>query len=185
MLYQNAISKVSSEADGTECIDHLVFRQFIQPVTQFVQRNVHCTRQCIEREFVRSTYIQQEIVFHLDIPQLSPIDGLYFPSYDVFGYVSCNGYRIFGRRERRGVSLLHFHQIIDRTFMLDDKRDFVNAFVYTVIADDLSAVQFTCLRVESDFNTHRHGIRVISCVRGRMDGRRHIIDFCLPQSFAG
>lgn len=45
------------------------------------------------------------------------------------------------RRERRGVSLLHFHQIIDRTFMLDDKRDFVNSFVYTVIADDLSAVQ--------------------------------------------
>ena len=69
--------------------------------------------------------------------------------------------------------------------MLDDECDFVNSFVYTVIADNLSAVQFACLRIESDFDTHRHGIRIISCVRGRMNGGRHIIDFCLPQSLAG
>ena len=67
--------------------------------------------------------------------------------------------------------MFHFHQVVDRSLVFDDKREFVNPFVHSVVTDDLPAVQSSCLFVESDFDTHRHGIRIVAGMRGGMDGR--------------
>ena len=42
-------------------------------------------------------------------------------------------------------TLFHFHQIVDCSLVFDDKCEFVNPFVHSIVTDDLSAIQSSCL----------------------------------------
>ena len=185
MLCQYPVSKIPSQSYGAECINHLVFRQFGYPVPQFVQRNIHSSRQRAQWKFILCADIQQEFVFHFDVSQFPPVGRSCSSGNNILRHVSCKSYRIFGRRERRSIRLFHFHQVVDCTFIFYHKRYFVNPLVYSVITDNLSSVQPSRFFIECDFDTHRHGIRIITGVRSRMNSRRHIVDLCLSQPFAG
>ena len=54
-----------------------------------------------------------------------------------------------------------------------------------LVTNDLSAIQSSCLFIKSDFNAHRHGIRIVTGMGSGMNGRRHIVYLFLTQTLAG
>ena len=70
--------------------------------------------------------------------------------------------------------MFQLHQIVDRTFLLDDQCIFINAFVHPIVSHNLCAVQPTVFRREGDLDIHLQSSRIVSGMRTGVNGSRQV-----------
>ena len=143
-----------------------------------VHRDVHRPGNGSQRILLLGSDIEQEELLGIVANKLAPVNWAHLSSEDILGHVPRNVYRIFGRRVRRRVGMLDIHQVVDRTVILDDGGQHVQALVGAIVAHHLSAVELTRFGRVHNLDGHWNRPRIVPRVRGRV-GRRFEVRYPL------
>ena len=79
--------------------------------------------------------------------------------------------------------MLRLHQIVDCATLLDESGNLVDSLVHPLVTDTLRAIEFTGFRMESQFQSQRQGIRIVTGVRCRVRHRALVFHAPLLQAF--
>ncbi|MNV26191.1 hypothetical protein D3C71_1173070 [compost metagenome] len=143
-LLQDTGSGIASQPNLAVYPDFLAVVQFVQPVPQFVYRNVDGAFDMTVRMLHCCPDVNQHYGFRVKVLKVRRNDDFGQSENDILRRIACHVNGVLGRRVRRSICKLQFCQILDRSTEPDDGGDIVNSFVHTVIADSLRAEHLAC-----------------------------------------
>ena len=116
--HKYACGDVASETYGAECYYGLALVYLAHVLADVVYGNVDGPADCAEAEFGRCTGVDNLNLAAVETVDVAPVDNRHLAGYDVGSCITSNGYRIFGRRERRSISLLKADKVVDGALCL-------------------------------------------------------------------